>query len=126
VIHHDRDTDDEHAWSHLARDVRKLFPALRDIPFTHRWGGRVAIHVDYMPRLHRPHPQLLAAIGCQGRGIAWQTAIGAELARVVIDPRYDPVLPFSPIEPIPLYPLKALGVATTIAAYRALDRLGFG
>ena len=120
-----RDTEAAHAWSHLARDVRKLFPTLGDVPFTHRWGGRVAIHTDYMPRLHRPHPQLLAAIGCQGRGIAWQTAIGAELARVVIGPRYDPVLPFSPVQPIPLHPLKAFGVATAVASYRAMDRLGF-
>jgi glycine/D-amino acid oxidase-like deaminating enzyme len=105
--------------------VRKLFPTLRDVPFTHRWGGRVAIHVDYMPRLHRPHPQLLVAIGCQGRGIAWQTAMGAELARVAIDPRYDPALPFSALRAIPFHPLKALGVAATIATYRALDRLGF-
>jgi glycine/D-amino acid oxidase-like deaminating enzyme len=120
-----RETDSESAWSHLARDVRMLFPALRDIPFTHRWGGRVALHVDYLPRLHRPHPQVFIAVGCQGRGIAWQTAMGAELARIAIDPHYEPVLPFSPLKPIPLHPLKAFGVATTIAAYRALDRLGF-
>ena len=120
-----RDTDVEQAWSHLALEVRKLFPALCDVPFTHRWGGRVAIHVDYMPRLHRPQPHLLVAIGCQGRGIAWQTAIGAELARVAIDPRYDPALPFSPLKTIPFHPLKAIGFAATIAAYRALDRLGF-
>ena len=82
------------------------------------------MHVDYLPRLHRPQPQLLIAIGCQGRGIAWQTAMGAELARVAIDPHYDPVLPFSPVRPIPFHPLKALGVASTIAAYRALDRFG--
>jgi hypothetical protein len=51
--------------------------------------------------------------------------MGAELARIAIDPHYEPVLPFSPLKPIPLHPLKAFGVATTIAAYRALDRLGF-
>ena len=101
------------------------FPALADIPFTHRWGGRVAVHVDYVPRLHRPRPGLLVAIGCQGRGIAWQTAMGAELSRLAIDARYDPVLPISPVRPIPFYPLKAFGVAATIAAYRALDRFGF-
>jgi glycine/D-amino acid oxidase-like deaminating enzyme len=119
------EAESEHDWDHLARDVRKLFPALHDVPFTHRWGGRVAVHVDYLPRLHRPQPRLLVAIGCQGRGIAWQTAMGAELARLAIDPQYDAVLPFSPVRPIPFHPLKALGVASTIAAYRALDRLGF-
>jgi glycine/D-amino acid oxidase-like deaminating enzyme len=114
-----------HDWGHLARDVRRLFPAIADIPFTHRWGGRVAVHVDYVPRLHRPHPGLLVAIGCQGRGIAWQTAMGAELARLATDAHYDPVLPISPVQPIPFHPLKAFGVAATIAAYRALDRFGF-
>jgi glycine/D-amino acid oxidase-like deaminating enzyme len=120
-----REPDSAHDWDHLARDVRKQFPALRDIPFTHRWGGRVAVHVDYLPRLHRPQPGLLVAIGCQGRGIAWQSAMGAELARLAIDARYDPVLPFSPVRAIPFYPMKALGVAATIAAWRALDRFGF-
>jgi glycine/D-amino acid oxidase-like deaminating enzyme len=120
-----REPDSAHDWDHLARDVRKLFPALSGVPFTHRWGGRVAVHVDYLPRLHRPQPQLLVAIGCQGRGIAWQSAMGAELARLAIDAHYDPVLPFSPVRPIPFHPLKALGVAATIAAYRALDRFGF-
>ena len=119
-----RESDSERAWGHLARDVRTLFPALADVPFTHRWGGRVAMHVDYLPRLHRPQPQLLIAVGCQGRGIGWQTAMGAELARIVTDPHYDPVLPFSPVRPIPFHPLKAFGVATAIAAYRALDRFG--
>jgi glycine/D-amino acid oxidase-like deaminating enzyme len=117
--------DSEHDWDHLARDVRKHFPALHDVPFTHCWGGRVAVHVDYLPRLHRPQPQLLVAIGCQGRGIAWQTAMGAELAHLAIDSHYDPVLPFSPVRPIPFHALKALGVASTIAAYRLLDRLDF-
>lgn len=117
--------DSERDWGHLAGDVRKHFPALRDIPFTHRWGGRVAVHTNYLPRLHRPQPRLLIAVGCQGRGIAWQTAIGAELARVAMDSHYEPVLPFSPVRPIPFHPLKAVGVASMIAAYRMLDRFGF-
>lgn len=119
-----REPDSPHDWDHLARDVRTLFPALADVPFTHRWGGRVAVHVDYLPRLHQPQPRLLVAIGCQGRGIAWQSAMGAELARLAVDAHYDPVLPFSPVRPIPFHRFKALGVAATIAAYRALDRFG--
>jgi glycine/D-amino acid oxidase-like deaminating enzyme len=111
-------------WSHLAAHVRRHFPALADVPFTHRWGGRVAVHVDYMPRLHRPQQGMFVAIGCQGRGIAWQTAMGAELAKLALDPHYDAVLPFSPVRPIPFHPLKALGVASTIALWRALDQCG--
>ena len=119
-----RDADAVGDWNHLAAHVRRHFPALADVAFTHRWGGRVAVHVDYVPRLHRPHPGMLIAIGCQGRGIAWQTAMGAELAKLALDPRYDPVLPITPMRPIPFHSLKALGVASTIALWRTLDRFG--
>jgi glycine/D-amino acid oxidase-like deaminating enzyme len=111
-------------WNHLAVYIRRHFPGLADVPVTHRWGGRVAVHVDYMPRLHRPRPGMFVAIGCQGRGIAWQTAMGGELAKLALDPHYDAVLPFSPVRPIRFHPLKALGVASTIAVWRALDRCG--
>jgi glycine/D-amino acid oxidase-like deaminating enzyme len=119
-----REPGPERDWAHLKRDVRDLFPDLRDVDFTHRWGGRVAIHPDYMPRLHRPAPGMLVAIGCQGRGIGWQTAMGGELARLAREPSYDPVLPITPIAPIRFHRFKALGVTATIAAYRLLDRLG--
>lgn len=119
-----RDTRDASDWEHLAAHVRRHFPALADLPITHRWGGRVAVHVDYLPRLHRPRPDLLAAIGCQGRGVAWQTAMGGELAKLALDPDYDAVLPVTPVRPIPFHPLKAAGVASAIALWRALDRLG--
>jgi glycine/D-amino acid oxidase-like deaminating enzyme len=119
-----REPGPERDWAHLRRDVRDLFPDLRDVDFTHRWGGRVAIHPDYMPRLHRPAPGMLVAIGCQGRGIGWQTAMGGELARLAREPSYDPVLPITPIAPIRFHRFKALGVTATIAAYRLLDRLG--
>jgi glycine/D-amino acid oxidase-like deaminating enzyme len=114
----------EHDWAHLKRDVDRLYPALLGIAFTHRWSGRVAIHPDYWPRLHEPRPGVLAAIGCQGRGIGWQTAMGTELARLAIDARYEPVLPLSPIVPIPFAPFKRVGVAATLMGMRALDRLG--
>ncbi len=113
-------------WAHLVAAVRRLFPVLHDVAFTHRWGGRVAIHRDYLPRLHEPAPGLRVAIGCQGRGIGWQTTMGEELARWTLARGYEPVLPVTPIAAIPFHPLKAAGVAATIATYRALDRLGIG
>jgi glycine/D-amino acid oxidase-like deaminating enzyme len=111
-------------WAHLEREVPRLYPALRGIAFTHRWGGRVAIHPDRWPRLHELRPGVLAAIGCQGRGIGWQTAMGAELARLAMDDAHEPILPISPVVPIPFSALKRIGYATTLAAMRALDRLG--
>jgi glycine/D-amino acid oxidase-like deaminating enzyme len=118
-----REPGPERDWAHLKRDVHDLFPKLRGIEFTHRWGGRVAIHPDYLPHLHEPAAGLLVAIGCQGRGIGWQTAIGIELARRVLDRGYEMPLPFAPVRPIPLHAFKAIGASAVIAAYRALDAL---
>ena len=119
-----REPGPERDWAHLVREVNTLYPALRGIPFTHRWGGRVAIHPDYWPRLHQLRPGVFAAIGCQGRGIGWQTAMGAELARLAMDRTYEPVLPISPVQPIPFSRLKRIGVPVAVATMRVLDRLG--
>lgn len=119
-----REPGPEADWAHLKRDAISLYPALAGVEFTHRWAGRVAIHPDYWPHLHAPEPGFYAAIGCQGRGIGWQTAMGGELARLARDKDYEPVLPFTPISCIPFAPLKRLGVSMTIAAMRVLDRLG--
>jgi len=119
-----REPGPESDWAHLARAVPALYPALRGIAFSHRWGGRVAIHPDYWPRLHEVRSGVLAAIGCQGRGIGWQTAMGAELARLARDAAHEPILPISPIKPIPFSPLKRFGFAAALTTMRALDRLG--
>ena len=119
-----REPDAESDWMHLVRDVKKLFPMLAQLRVTHRWAGRIAIHPDFMPHLHQPQPGVLVAIGCQGRGIGLQTALGAELAKRALDSSYEPALMFSPIHPIPLHHLKAAGVTAMIALYRAMDRLG--
>ena len=121
-----REPGPERDWAHLKREVDALYPALKEIRYTHRWGGRVAIHPDYWPRLHAPRPGLLAAIGCQGRGIGWQTAMGRELALLATDRSYDSPLPVTPVRAIPFAPLKRVGVSLTIAAMRAMDRLGLG
>ena len=119
-----REPGPESDWAHLVRAVHTLYPALRGIAFTHRWGGRVAIHPDYWPRLHEVRAGVLAAIGCQGRGIGWQTAMGAELARIAMDETYQSVLPLSPVRPIPFSPLKRVGFTAALHTMRALDRLG--
>jgi hypothetical protein len=70
----------------------------------------------------RPSPAFVA-IGCQGRGIGWQTVMGAELAKLATQTGYNPVLHLTPVKTT-FHQLKALGVSATIAAYRVLDRFG--
>ena len=61
------------------------FPLLRDAPL-HASLGRARRHPHRLHAAPAPAaPGLLVAIGCQGRGIGWQTAMGAELARRALD-----------------------------------------
>ena len=119
-----REPNAESDWAHLIADIRALFPDLVKLRLTHRWGGRVAINLNFLPRLHEPSPGLLIAIGCQGRGVGLQTALGPELARRVLDSSYDMPFPITAIEPIPFHALKAVGASAMVGWYRFADRVG--
>jgi glycine/D-amino acid oxidase-like deaminating enzyme len=109
-------------WAHLQRVIGKMFPRLAGAPIQYRWCGRVAITRDFLPHLHEPAPGLLVDIGCMGRGVGLQTAMGIALAGYLAggDAR-DLPFPLRPIHPIPLHGLQQLYVATTITWYRLRD-----
>src|SRR5262249_16463811 len=109
-------------WAHLERVLGKMFPQLAGAPIASRWCGRVTIPRAPLPPLHEPAPGLLVDIGCQGRGIGLQTAMGKAMAAYVAggDAAALPV-PLSPIAPIPLHFLQRAYVAATIAWYRITD-----
>ena len=109
-------------WSHLERVVGKMFPQVKGIPFVYRWGGRVALTADMLPHLHEPQPGLIIDIGCLGRGVGLQTAMGAALARYALSGDKS-VLPFPlrPIRPIPFHSFRRIGLGAIIAWYRFQD-----
>ena len=109
-------------WSHLERVITKLFPQATGVPIAYRWCGRVAITRDYLPHLHEPAPGLLIDIGCQGRGVGLQTAMGRAIANYVAsgDPDDLPV-PLSPIVGFPLYGLRRVYVNAVVSWYRLTD-----
>jgi glycine/D-amino acid oxidase-like deaminating enzyme len=109
-------------WRHLERVMLKMFPQVAGIPFEYRWCGRVAITRDYLPHLHEPEPGLLIDIGCQGRGVGLQTAMGAALARYVASGDRDALpFPIVPIKPFPLYGLRRVYVNAVVTWYRMTD-----
>jgi glycine/D-amino acid oxidase-like deaminating enzyme len=116
-------TKPEH-WAHLERALKRLYPALGDIAIERRWFGRLAVTLDHLPHIHEPEPGLVAALGCQGRGVALMTALGPKLADYLIDREPDALpLPLTPIRPIPFHAFRQIGVAAAIGWYRALDGL---
>ena len=104
------------------RMLRRLYPALADLPIEHAWGGQVAIVPDRLPRVYDLAPGLLAAIGCNGKGVALCSAMGAPLAEALAGrPLAELPLPVAPLRPIPLHALRPFYVAAGSAWMKVKD-----
>jgi glycine/D-amino acid oxidase-like deaminating enzyme len=106
--------------------LARLYPALAEAPITHAWGGTVALTQDRWPRLFTLEEGLLGAIGCNGKGVAWNVAWGRHLAAVLAGAKLtaQPVPP-GPARAIPLHAIKqvlAAAYGTWLRARDAFDR----
>jgi glycine/D-amino acid oxidase-like deaminating enzyme len=62
---------DEAAWRHLEAHMRALFPALRDVGITHRWGGPFSVTLDLTPALgYLGDCGAVYGLGCIGHGVS--------------------------------------------------------
>lgn len=115
-------TDASH-FARLERATHLTFPQLEGIPFTHRWAGTLAVTMDHMPHLHEPEPGLIASIGCNGRGVAYSTAMGEVIAQRIASGNWDraPML-VTPITPMPFAPFRRIGAAVVAGWYGWRDR----
>ena len=112
-------------WHHLEFMLQRLFPQAKGAKITHRWCGRVALTRDFLPHLHEPVPGLLIDIGCMGRGVGLQSAMGKAIADYIAsgDVETLPLAPV-PIRPLPFHFLQKAYLGAFIAWYRFLDRRG--
>lgn len=110
-------------WEHLRLMLDRLFPQASGAAIDFRWCGRVALTRDFLPHLHEPEPGLLIDIGCMGRGVGLQTAMGKAMAEYITtgNPEALP-LPPVPIKPLPFHFLQKAYLSAFIAWYRLLDR----
>lgn len=109
---------------HIVRYATKLWPGLRDVAWTHAWGGRLAMTRDAYPHLHEPARGVLVSLGYNGRGVAMATTMGRVLAARVLDPAAQIDMPVTGMKQIPLHPLWPLAVRAAIARGRLGDSLG--
>jgi glycine/D-amino acid oxidase-like deaminating enzyme len=109
-------------WAHLERVVGKMYPQAKDLRIDYRWCGRVALTRDFLPHLHEPEPGLLVDIGCMGRGVGLQTAMGKAMAQYLsTGDKASLPFPVTSIAPLPLHALNELYVSAIIAWYRLTD-----
>ncbi|WP_375174002.1 NAD(P)/FAD-dependent oxidoreductase [Pseudooceanicola sp.] len=79
------------------RKLRRLFPQLAGLPFTHEWFGRIATTADHLPRIQRLGPRGYAAFGYSGRGIGPGTLFGRALAQAALTGE-EGDLPLTPVD----------------------------
>ena len=110
---------------YLTRYAERLWPRLKGVTWTHGWNSRLAITADHYPHVHEPAEDLLVSLGCNGRGVALSTAIGAQLARRLMGGQAAEIdMPISRIKPIALHAFWPLAVRGAVLAGRVRDRLG--
>lgn len=103
----------------------QMFPQLRDARWDYAWGGFLATTIDQVPHLTQMGRGIMSGLGYNGRGVAMATMMGQVLANWATGtPAADLPFPVRPPQPIPFHGLRRLGVAATVAKYRALDALG--
>jgi glycine/D-amino acid oxidase-like deaminating enzyme len=119
-----REIDSVDAIAHLVAYAHELWPMLEGVPWTHAWGGRLAMTRDHYPHVHEPARGVLVCLGYNGRGVAMATAMGAELARRMIQPDLPFDMPVTDMKTIALHPFWPVGVKAAILYGRACDFLG--
>ncbi|MDB5525971.1 MAG: oxidoreductase [Rhizobium sp.] len=55
--------------THIRRQVAEIYPELKDIPFTHGWGGAVGITMPRSPFVREVMPHVTAIGGYSGHGV---------------------------------------------------------
>jgi glycine/D-amino acid oxidase-like deaminating enzyme len=111
--------------SYFIRYAERLWPQLKGVAWTHGWNSRLAITADHYPHVHEPAENILISLGCNGRGVALSTAMGAQLARRLIGGRDAEIdMPITGIKPIAMHAFWPLGVTAAVLAGRVRDRFG--
>lgn len=108
-------------WSHLERVLARMYPQAAGAAIRYRWCGRVALTRDFLPHLHAPAPGLLIDIGCMGRGVGLQTAMGAAIAAYLTGDPHALPLPLSAMTRFPLHGLRRAYIEAVVAWYRLRD-----
>jgi glycine/D-amino acid oxidase-like deaminating enzyme len=112
-------------FGYLQRYALKLWPALRHAAWTHGWNGQLGMTADHYPHLHEPKPDVLIALGYNGRGVAMATAMGGIIARRITGEPVEALdMPITGITPIPLHALWPLAVQGRLTWGRLRDRMG--
>ncbi len=79
-----------HTFADLERDIIWLFPHLKGIQITHRWGGPVSVPLDMAPALgFLGDERAIYSLGCVGHGVSMTHLNGRTLADLALERKTD-------------------------------------
>jgi glycine/D-amino acid oxidase-like deaminating enzyme len=114
------------AWAHLERHLHFLFPHLKGIRITHRWGGPFSVPMDLTPAIgYAGDPRAVYCLGCVGHGVSMSHLNSQVLRDLILERQPDLDCPFlnRRIIPWPPEPLR-IAAASALRGYLNLeDRL---
>ena len=93
--------------SRVGAEISRLFPDLGPIRFAHYWQGLVDMTPKRFAGVHRLADNLYTAIGFSGRGVPTATAVGRDIATMLISGDEDAMA--LPLTPLPWAPFSRLG-----------------
>ena len=78
------------AWRHLEEHIAWLFPVLKDVHITHRWGGPFSVTLDLTPALgYLGGRRVVYAVGCIGHGVSMSQLNGQTLSDLLLERQTD-------------------------------------
>lgn len=117
--------NNEAAWNHLERHLHFLFPHLKGVRITHRWGGPFSVTTSLTPSVGAiDGGQAVYSLGCIGHGVS-TSHLNAQVIRDLIlevpgNPQDCPFLNLTGI-PWPFEPLRILAAGALRGYLRAED-----
>jgi glycine/D-amino acid oxidase-like deaminating enzyme len=74
----------------LRDDVHELFPVLKDIRFTHEWGGPVSVPLDMAPAIgYVGDKNVVYSLGTVGHGVSMTQLNGRTVADLILEHKTD-------------------------------------
>jgi glycine/D-amino acid oxidase-like deaminating enzyme len=108
------------AWRHLEEHIAYVFPALKGINITHRWGGPFSVTVDLTPALGYVGDQrAVYSVGCIGHGVSMTHLNGQTIRDLILEKQTELTEVFfvnRRVIPWPPEPLR-LGISLALRSY---------
>ncbi len=124
----DMDHDlNEATFDGLKEDISEIFPVLKNITYTHQWGGPVSVPLDMAPAIgYAGDKRVVYSLGCVGHGVSMTHLNGRTLADMVLEKKTDLTEVFfvnRTTIPFPPQPLKQLALRSILGYMHMEDRI---